>query len=117
MIAVGFSLASCTPLVKPATRADAKRHVFLDRHELRSVCQAEKGANALDADEAWYFARGEFARQFGWLTVWNERPFSIVDLGDKYIVYGSLPGGYDGGVAETAMCKAGGRMLYVEHGK
>jgi hypothetical protein len=54
---------------------------------------------------------------FGETQILGERPFHAVLRGKVWEVSGSLPPGWDGGVALVQINKDDGRILSVTHGK
>jgi hypothetical protein len=49
--------------------------------------------------------------------IYKERPFTAEKSGDTWIVKGSLPEGYAGGVAEVEISMSDGKILKVTHSK
>jgi hypothetical protein len=54
---------------------------------------------------------------FGEAKIANEKPYHAVLKGGTWIVEGSLPEGYFGGVARAEISKEDGRIVSVSHGK
>ena len=54
---------------------------------------------------------------YGRKHIESERPFTAKLNGNVWTVYGYLPPGWDGGVAEVEIDKRNGRILRVTHGK
>jgi hypothetical protein len=54
---------------------------------------------------------------FGEAKIAAEKPYHAVLKGDIWIVEGSLPEGYNGGVAQAEISKEDGRIVSVSHGK
>jgi outer membrane lipoprotein SlyB len=54
---------------------------------------------------------------YGPKTIASEKPYSARLEGDVWIVTGSLPKGYVGGVAMAIISKKDGSILKVSHGK
>ena len=54
---------------------------------------------------------------YGRKQIPSEMPFSAELRGNRWFVYGYLPAGYDGGVAEISISKTTGEILSVNHGK
>jgi len=50
-------------------------------------------------------------------TIYTEKPFKTVLKNGVWIVEGSLPEGYVGGVAEIEIAKDDGKILRVSHGQ
>lgn len=49
--------------------------------------------------------------------IYKERPFTAEQSGDTWIIKGSLPKGYAGGVAEVEISMSDGEILKVTHSK
>ncbi|GAA0534712.1 hypothetical protein FHS83_003095 [Rhizomicrobium palustre] len=54
---------------------------------------------------------------YGSNKIRSERPFKAMLKGDVWVVSGSLPRGWGGGVAVIELRKDDGRVLRVSHGK
>ncbi len=70
-----------------------------------------------DAGTAILIAEAILVPIYGADQIRNERPFRATLQGQTWFVQGSLPPGYDGGVAEVEISKDDGRILRVMHGK
>jgi len=70
-----------------------------------------------DAGTAVLIAEAILTPIYGADQIHNERPFRATLQGQIWFVRGSLPPGYDGGVAEVEISKDDGRILRVMHGK
>jgi hypothetical protein len=80
------------------------------------VCSA-KGHPVTDEASALRVAEKAMIRTYGRKQINSERPLTVTLSGDVWIVHGSLPLGWDGGVAEVKIDKRDGRILSVIHGK
>jgi hypothetical protein len=54
---------------------------------------------------------------FGKENIENQKPWRAYLVNDTWIVFGSLPKGYKGGVAQAGISKQTGEMLHVTHTK
>jgi hypothetical protein len=54
---------------------------------------------------------------YGRKHIESERPFTAVVNENVWTVYGHLPPGWDGGVAEVKIDKRNGKILRITHGK
>jgi NTF2 fold immunity protein len=54
---------------------------------------------------------------FGNAKIAKEKPYHATLKGDVWTVEGSLPEGYNGGVAHVEISKEDGRILLLYHGK
>ena len=67
-------------------------------------------------DMAAKMAEMVFLKVYG-KKVLKERPWHITDMGDSYIVTGSLEEGFIGGVAQLKILKENGAVILYLHGK
>ena len=74
-------------------------------------------AALIPIDAAWKLGRAALDQHFGSFMIRSEYPFSVVDVGDRYWFFGYLPPGADGGTAFVIICKNGGRIVSIGHGK
>lgn len=56
-------------------------------------------------------------KRYGTETIESEKPFTAILLEGYWIVYGNLPEGYSGGVAEIFMKKNTGEVIRLVHTK
>ena len=71
-----------------------------------------------DEETAIKIAEAVWIPIYGGEKIKNEKPIHAKLVGDSFWeVYGSLPKGCKGGVAEAKISKSDGRIIYVCHGK
>ena len=70
-----------------------------------------------DAQTAVLVAEAILVPIYGAETIRGERPFRAALQGRVWLVTGTLPAGYVGGVAEIEISKDDGHVLRVSHGK
>lgn len=70
-----------------------------------------------DEETAIRIAEAVWIPIYGEEQINSEKPFKAVLVDDTWIVTGSLPEGYVGGVAEARISKTDGRILGVIHGE
>lgn len=54
---------------------------------------------------------------YGEKQIRREKPFTALLIEGYWIIYGNLPKGYAGGVAEIFINKSNGEVIYISHGK
>jgi len=89
---------------------------------MSSVSSEEKGyvprdGFVPDARTAIRIAEAVLGPIYGEAKIQAERPFKATLSKGTWIVEGSLPEGWDGGVATVKISKRDGRILFVIHGK
>ena|SRR5947207_2631430 len=70
-----------------------------------------------NADTAIAIAVAVWSPIYGATHIANEKPYHATLKEGIWIVEGSLPEGYNGGVARAEIAKEDGRILSVSHGK
>jgi hypothetical protein len=70
-----------------------------------------------DKETAIKIAEAVWTPIYGEAKIKNEKPFHITLLNGVWIVEGSLPEGFVGGVAFAEIAKNDGRIIRVSHGK
>jgi hypothetical protein len=70
-----------------------------------------------DKETAIKIAEAVWLPIYGEKTINNEKPFNATLLNGVWIVEGSLPKGFIGGVAVAEIAKLDGRIIRVSHGK
>ena len=80
------------------------------------VCPA-KGHPVTDEASALKLAEKAMIRTYSWKQINSERPQTATLSGNVWIVRGSLPPLWVGGVAEVKIEERNGRILSVTHGK
>jgi hypothetical protein len=82
-----------------------------------SVSERPKAGFVPDKETAIAIAQAVWTPIYGKKTILKERPFRTTLTNNIWIVQGSLPEGYNGGVAVAEISKEDGRILRVYHGK
>jgi len=71
-----------------------------------------------DSKTAYKFAKHVLDTTYGKIKMDSEEPFEIALIDNKFwLLTGTLPSGYLGGVAMIIVSKYDGKILYVMHGK
>ena len=108
MSSLSFIMLLClfgTVIIVPSVLGD-------DKHSYRS-----KDGYVPDAVTAIRIAEAVLAPLYGEEKIKSERPFKATLKKDVWIVEGSLPEGWKGGVAVVEISKKDGRIYRVSHGK
>ena len=78
---------------------------------------SRKGGFVPDEQTAIAIAVAVWKPIFGKENIEDQKPWRAYLVNDAWIVFGSLPKGYKGGVAQAAISKQTGEILHVTHGK
>jgi hypothetical protein len=70
-----------------------------------------------DSETAGNWAILVLSKIYGKDTIEKEKPFTALFKDGYWIVYGYLPDGYTGGVAEIVIRKSNGEIMNISHGK
>jgi hypothetical protein len=70
-----------------------------------------------DSETAGNLAILILSRAYGKDKIEKEKPFTTLFKDGYWIVYGDLPDGYIGGVAEIVIRKSNGEIINISHGK
>jgi len=70
-----------------------------------------------DADTAVKIAEAVWAPIYGTEAIEGQKPFNARLVGDVWVVEGTLPPDYLGGVVEAEISRKDGCVLWVSHGK
>lgn len=76
----------------------------------------EKGI-ILDSLSAINVAQIVLTNIYGAKTIKEEKPFTALSNTNYWIIFGHLPDGYVGGVAEIIIKKRNGEIIHIMHGK
>jgi hypothetical protein len=70
-----------------------------------------------DSSTAIIIAETILSRIYGAEQISKEKPFTAILSKDYWIVYGNIPDGFKGGVAEIVIRKSDGQIINIAHGK
>ena len=84
----------------------------VSHHNYRPV-----GGYVADANTAKLVAEALWKAHYGKVQIDNQKPFQVLLVGRTWKVFGDLPKGYVGGVAEIEIDKYTGKILRMSHGE
>lgn len=83
-----------------------------------SIPNAMAGRDAVpDAETAVALAEAYLIPVYGKKEIFGERPFQAVLLNGYWVIFGSLPKGWLGGVAQIIIEKKSGSVIHITHGQ
>lgn len=112
-------IISCSTYCQKDVKKNSNLNVLYE-YSLHQVLKDKEGLSfdaIPDSITAVKVAEVILAKRFGAETIEAEKPFTAILMEGYWIVYGYLPEGYTGGVAEIFMKKRTGEIIRLVHTK